>query len=99
MLRRPRGLWNVADDSTTICRCENVTLGDLRFAFAAGHLAPNTIKRSTRAAMGWCGGRTCLPMIAALAELHAGARPSQMMTPRPLARPVALAALANQTKA
>jgi hypothetical protein len=73
-------------------------LGDLRFAFSAGHVAANTIKRSTRAAMGWCGGRTCLPMITALTQLHAGAAPSTMMTPRPLARPIPLSALANQTK-
>ena len=98
MLKPRRALWAVADDETIICRCENVTLGDLRFAFSAGHLAPNAVKRSTRAAMGWCGGRTCLPMIAALAHLHAGAAPSAMMTARPLARPVALAALAKQTK-
>ncbi|MBV9519146.1 MAG: FAD-dependent oxidoreductase [Hyphomicrobiales bacterium] len=98
MLDRPRALWAIADDDTMICRCENVNLGHLRFAFSAGHLAPNTIKRSTRAAMGWCGGRTCLPMIAALAELHAKASPFAMMTPRPLARPVPLSALANQTK-
>jgi NAD(P)H-nitrite reductase large subunit len=98
MLKRPRRLWSVADDDTIICRCESVTLGDLRFAFSAGHLAPNTIKRSTRAAMGWCGGRTCLPMITALAQLHAEAPPSAMMTPRPLARPIPLSALANQTK-
>jgi len=98
MLRPPRTLWSVADDGTTICRCENVTLADLRFAFSAGHLAANTIKRATRAGMGWCGGRTCLPMISALAELHAGATPTAMMTPRPLARPVALSALAGQTR-
>jgi NADPH-dependent 2,4-dienoyl-CoA reductase/sulfur reductase-like enzyme len=98
MLDRPRALWAVANDDTIICRCENVTLGHLRFAFSAGHLAPNTIKRSTRAAMGWCGGRTCLPMIAALTELHAKAAPSAMITPRPLARPIPLSALANQTE-
>ncbi len=98
MLKPPRALWAVADDETVVCRCENVTLADLRFAFSGGHLAPNTIKRSTRAGMGWCGGRTCMPMIAALADLHAGAAPSEMMTARPLARPIALAALANQAK-
>jgi thioredoxin reductase len=98
MLKPLPGLWAIADAETIVCRCENVTLGDLRFAFSAGHLAPNTIKRSTRAAMGWCGGRTCLPMIAALADLHAGATPAEMMTARPLARPVALSALANQSK-
>jgi NADPH-dependent 2,4-dienoyl-CoA reductase/sulfur reductase-like enzyme len=98
MLAQPRALFAVADDDTIICRCENVTVRNLRFAFSAGHLAPNTIKRSTRAAMGWCGGRTCLPMIMALAEIHAKAAPSAMMTPRPLARPVPLSALANPTK-
>ena len=97
MLEVPRALWSLADDETIVCRCENVSLGDLRFAFSAGHIAPNTIKRSTRAGMGWCGGRTCLPMIAALADLHGGAAPSVMMTPRPLARPVPLAAIANHT--
>jgi D-hydroxyproline dehydrogenase subunit alpha len=97
MLDRPRALFAVADDDTIICRCENVTLGNLRFAFSGGHVAPNTIKRSTRAAMGWCGGRTCLPMIAALADLYAKAAPS-MMTSRPLARPVPLSALSKQTK-
>jgi hypothetical protein len=98
MLRLPQGLWSAADDATIVCRCENVTLGELRFAFQAGHLAPNTIKKSTRAGMGWCGGRTCMPMIAALAGLGPGGAPTEMMTPRPLARPVPLAALANQAK-
>jgi thioredoxin reductase len=98
MMATPRALWTLATDATVVCRCENVTLGELRFAFAAGHLAPNTIKRSTRAAMGWCGGRTCLPLVAAFAQCHAGADPRAMMTPRPLARPVPLAALANQMK-
>jgi NAD(P)H-nitrite reductase large subunit len=94
LLAAPDGLWRVATDDTIVCRCENVTLGALRDAFAAGHLAPNTAKRVTRAGMGWCGGRTCLHAVSALAELH-GAPSSALMTPRPLARPVALASLAN----
>jgi D-hydroxyproline dehydrogenase subunit alpha len=97
MMRLPPALCALADDTTVVCRCENVTLSDLRFAFTAGHLSANAIKRATRAGMGWCGGRTCLPAIAALAERHAGTSPAAMMTPRPLARPVPLAALANQT--
>jgi NAD(P)H-nitrite reductase large subunit len=98
LLRVPTGLWRLPTDETIICRCENVTLGALRDAFAAGHLAPNTAKRVTRAGMGWCGGRTCLHAVAALAELH-GAPSAAIMTPRPLARPVTLASLAHQTAA
>ena len=94
MLRVPIGLWRLATDDTVVCRCENVTASALRDAFAAGHLTPNTIKRVTRAGMGWCGGRTCLHAVAALAELH-GAPDAGLMTPRPLARPVTLAALAS----
>jgi hypothetical protein len=41
----------------------------------------------------------CLHSVAALAELHAGISPENMMTPRPLARPVAFAALAQQKRA
>jgi NAD(P)H-nitrite reductase large subunit len=95
MLRVPAGLWRLPTEDTIICRCENITLATLRDAFAVGHLAPNTIKRVTRAGMGWCGGRTCLHAVAAIAELH-GAPGAAIMTPRPLARPVSLAALANQ---
>ena len=95
LLRVPGGLWRVPTDETIICRCENVTLGALRDALTAGHLAPNTIKRVTRAGMGWCGGRTCLQAVSALAEVH-GAPVAAMMTPRPLVRPIPLASLANQ---
>jgi NADPH-dependent 2,4-dienoyl-CoA reductase/sulfur reductase-like enzyme len=98
-LRTPPALWNLATEDTTICRCENVTLGGLRFALDAGHHVPNAIKRATRVGMGWCGGRTCLPTVTALAEYYAGVAPEQMMTPRPLARPVPLAALARRTRA
>ena len=95
LLRVPGGLWRLPTDETIICRCENVTLRALRDALTAGHLAPNTIKRVTRAGMGWCGGRTCLQAVSALAEVH-GAPVAAMMTPRPLARPIPLASLANQ---
>jgi D-hydroxyproline dehydrogenase subunit alpha len=98
LLRVPPELWRLAGDDTIICRCENVTLAALRDALAAGHLAPNTVKRVTRAGMGWCGGRTCLQAVSALAQLH-GASSTAMMTPRPLARPIPLASLANQVAA
>jgi len=98
LLLVPSGLWRLPTDETIICRCENVTLAALRDALTAGYLAPNTIKRVTRAGMGWCGGRICLQAVSALAELH-GAPSAAMMTPRPLARPIPLASLANRAAA
>jgi len=98
LLRVPPKLWRLPTDGTIICRCENVTFGVVRDALAAGHLAPNTIKRVTRAGMGWCGGRICLQAVSAVAELH-GASSAAMMTPRPLVRPIPLASLANQVAA
>lgn len=98
-LHVPPALWGLATDETVVCRCENVSVRDIRTAFASGHGTPNAVKRNIRAGMGWCGGRTCLPAIAALGQLHAGIPPGPMMTPRPMARPVTFAALAAQKRA
>lgn len=97
-LQVPASLWKQVGDDTVVCRCENVTLAEIRGALEGGHVSLNAIKRQVRAGMGWCGGRTCLHAVAALADLHCGATSANMMTPRPLARPVSLAALANQQK-
>jgi D-hydroxyproline dehydrogenase subunit alpha len=97
--RLPRELWALVEDDTIVCRCENVTGADIRCALRGGHVTPNAIKRQTRAGMGWCAGRTCLRAVTALTELHSGLAPTAMMTPRPMARPVSFAALANQTRA
>ncbi|MEP6997587.1 MAG: NAD(P)/FAD-dependent oxidoreductase [Betaproteobacteria bacterium] len=97
-LRVPSALWRATTDDTVVCRCENVRFSEIRAALEGGHQSLNAIKRTTRAGMGWCGGRMCLHSVAALAELHAGIAPANMMTPRPLARPVAFAALARQKR-
>ncbi len=95
ILELPAGVWDWADEDTTICRCEGVTAGRLRRAFADGHLTLDGIKRNSRCGMGWCGGRTCLQATAALARAAGGDWPPVEMRARPLARPVSLGALAN----
>jgi D-hydroxyproline dehydrogenase subunit alpha len=61
---RPRpGLWTLADASTIVCRCEDVTLSQIDQAVVRNSVTPATIKRHTRAGMGLCQGRTCLPFI------------------------------------
>jgi NADPH-dependent 2,4-dienoyl-CoA reductase/sulfur reductase-like enzyme len=94
----PAALWRTTTDDTFVCRCENVQLSDIRAALQGGHHSLNAIKRNARPGMGWCGGRMCLHSVAVLAELHAGVAPGNMMTARPMARPVTFAALANQTR-
>jgi len=47
------------DDNTIICRCEDVTWGEVRKALDKGYTSLNEIKRITRAGMGRCQGRTC----------------------------------------
>ncbi|WP_327433507.1 NAD(P)/FAD-dependent oxidoreductase [Streptomyces sp. NBC_01236] len=77
-------------DDTVVCRCEEVTGGEIRAAVAelgAGDI--RTVKLLTRAGMGWCQGRMCEPAVAGLAGCE------QAPARRLLARPVPLGALAR----
>ena len=53
------GLFAGIPDNTTVCRCEEVTMGDLRQAAAHGAADINDLKRRTRMGMGHCQGRLC----------------------------------------
>ncbi|WP_369264062.1 FAD-dependent oxidoreductase [Streptomyces sp. R35] len=77
-------------DDTVVCRCEEVTGGEIRAAVAelgAGDV--RTVKLLTRAGMGWCQGRMCEPAVAGLAGCE------QKAARRLLARPVPLGVLAR----
>lgn len=63
-----RDLYRVSDE-TPVCRCEEVTAGDIRQAVKEGCREPNEIKALTRCGMGHCQGRMCG---VALAEIVAG---------------------------
>lgn len=96
-LRLPSGVWGWADEDTVICRCECVTQRRVQKAIDDGHTSLNAIKRSTRAGMGWCGGRMCMQNVAAYANPGRLPADLQPMTPRPVARPISLQVLQNQT--
>jgi NADPH-dependent 2,4-dienoyl-CoA reductase/sulfur reductase-like enzyme len=96
-LQLPGGVWDWAGADTTICRCEGVTRGRLERALADSHASVDAVKRNTRAGMGWCGGRTCLATVAAIAARQRPDWTPRPTTPRPLARPVPLGALARRT--
>ena len=52
------------DDDAIVCRCERVTVGDIRNCIRAGVRDMNELKGATRSGMGACGGKTCPSLIA-----------------------------------
>jgi len=51
------------EDSVIICRCERVSLGEIRSAIRGGVRDMNQLKAVTRAGMGACGAKTCESLI------------------------------------
>jgi len=84
------------DDNTIICRCEDVTAGDIRRAAALGCLGPNQAKSFTRAGMGPCQGRMCGLSVTNLLSDATGHPPDATgyARVRPPIKPVTLAELA-----
>ena len=60
------------DDATVVCRCEEVTAGQVRLAARLGATGPNQAKAYLRAGMGPCQGRMCGTTIAALIAAERG---------------------------
>jgi len=50
-----------ADDKTIVCRCEEVTAGQIRSSVDLNCVGPNQVKTQTRCGMGACQGRMCGP--------------------------------------
>jgi thioredoxin reductase len=58
-LYRPRDANRIPADDTIVCRCEEVTAGDLRGFVSLGCVGPNQAKSFGRCGMGPCQGRMC----------------------------------------
>ena len=91
------GLYELATDDTVVCRCEEITLGEIRAALAHGVDDMNAIKRMTRMGMGSCQGRYCGPGLHEIIARERRVAPADLipLNPRPPVRPVPLAALAG----
>ncbi|MBQ4825851.1 FAD-dependent oxidoreductase [Leisingera sp. HS039] len=83
-------------DSTIVCRCEEVTAGDIRSYAKLGCLGPNQAKAFGRAGMGPCQGRYCGPAVTALLAEANGQTPDETgyYRIRPPIKPVTLGELA-----
>jgi sarcosine oxidase subunit beta len=80
---------------TLVCGCEDVTVEEVRRAFAAGHRDMESVKRFTGFGTGPCQGKSCLALVAR-ELLRLGATPGEIapFTARPPREPTALATLA-----
>jgi len=67
------------DDNIIVCRCEEVTLGEVRRAIREGAVDVAGVKRRTRAGMGLCQGRTCEKIIARVLASELGVTPERLM--------------------
>lgn len=74
----PQGLYDLADDATTVCRCEDVSFAQLRETARVFGADLRSIKMGSRAGMGPCQGRICQSAVFGLAQRRCGARDAVM---------------------
>ncbi|BBK38659.1 FAD/NAD(P)-binding oxidoreductase [Allostella sp. ATCC 35155] len=86
------GIFAAADAETVVCRCEDVTAGEIAEAVRLGYRAPGPLKMATRAGMGLCQGRVCATAVQHLLAEAAGIDPGAVPPPsvRAPLRPVPL---------
>ncbi len=79
-------------DPALVCRCEEVTLGEIRQLIAKGFTSVDEIKRISRCGMGPCQGKTCGQIVMREIAIQTGS-PMQALQPatfRPPVKPVRL---------
>lgn len=80
-----------------VCRCEEVTAGEIRRAIAQGARDVTGVKRRVRAGMGLCQGRTCEKLVQVILqqELGISAAETGRSSARPPVRPISFGELAD----
>lgn len=70
-LYKPGRNHDLPTDDTIVCRCEEVTAGEIRKLAASGCVGPNQAKAFSRCGMGPCQGRQCgLAVSAIIADVR-----------------------------
>ncbi|KPA21061.1 Hydrogen cyanide synthase subunit HcnB [Shimia sp. SK013] len=87
-------------DNVTVCRCEEISAGEVRQAVRDGATGINHVKVSTRAGMGRCQGRMCAAALARIVVQESDAKIDEIGTlnARPPIKPVTLGALAGMAR-
>jgi len=95
--RIPGSLLVTSRDDTIVCRCEEITAGEIRAAVAQGHDDANQVKFLTRCGMGACQGRQCAASVAHIVAAQGGKHPANggPFRGRPPVAPLTLGQLAS----
>lgn len=88
------------DDDMIICRCEEVTKGEIRRAVHEGMYTLTEIRRYLRAGMGLCQGQTCGLLVKRIAARELGVSPLELepAVSRAPMRPIEMRILGNEGK-
>lgn len=96
----PKELLATENNETIVCRCEEVTAGEIREAVRDGHDNTNQVKFFTRCGMGPCQGRQCSNAVAHIVADESGKAVEDMghFRGRPPVAPLTLEQLASLKK-
>jgi NADPH-dependent 2,4-dienoyl-CoA reductase/sulfur reductase-like enzyme len=100
LLYRPAEAFRVPRGDTIVCRCEEVTAGQIVDAVALGCSGPNQMKSFLRCGMGPCQGRLCGLTVTELIAASRGVAPEAVgyYRLRPPVKPITLQELASLPK-
>lgn len=86
------------DDDLVICRCEEITKGEIRRAVHDGMFTMQEIRRYLRAGMGLCQGQTCSKLVKGIVAAEQKVSPAAVnpATSRGPIRPTEMGTLASE---
>lgn len=89
-----------ADDGLLVCRCEEVTKGEIRKAVHEGIFTIEEMRRYLRNGMGLCQGQTCSKLVKGIVARELGISPAELepATSRVPMRPIEMSIFANEAK-
>ena len=87
------------DDDMIICRCEEVTKGEIRRAVHEGLYTITEVRRFLRCGMGLCQGQTCAKLVKGIIARELGVSPAELepATSRAPMRPLEMEFFARET--
>lgn len=89
------------DDDMIICRCEEVTKGEIRKAVHDGMYTITEIRRYLRSGMGLCQGQTCAKLVKSIVARELQVSPAELTpaTSRAPMRPLEMKIFAKEDTA
>lgn len=69
--------YEAIPDDTLICRCEEISMGEIKNRVRQGFQTAGSLKKATRCGMGRCQGRICQPVIFDILLALTGKSPEQ----------------------